>query len=57
MNNDYMTIPQLMEYIHVSRKTAYTIVACGKIPAYRPSPRKTLVKRADVDKYVNKYKL
>lgn len=52
----YMTIPEMGDYLHVSRKTAYAIMASGKIPIYRISPRKTLVRQGDVDKYVARYR-
>ena len=57
VNNEYMTVPAMMSYMCVSKKTAYRLLTDGKIPAYRPSARKTLVKRADVDKYICCHKL
>lgn len=54
--NEYMTIPEMQVYLHVSRKTAYTLAASDKIPTYRISQRKTLVKKTDIDNYVKKHK-
>lgn len=34
----------------LSRRTFFKLIADGKLSAYKPSGRKTLVKRADVDK-------
>ena len=56
-SSNYMTIPEMEDYLHVSRKTAYAIMAGGKIPIYRISPRKTLVRKVDVDKYITKYRV
>ncbi len=55
MENKYMTIPELGNYLHISRKTAYKLIQLGRIPSFRISERKTLVKQSDVDKYVEKY--
>ena len=56
MDGLYMTIPEMQSYLRISRKTAYNLAASGKIPTYRISPRKTLVRRTDIDKYVNSFK-
>lgn len=56
MENIWMTIPEMTEYMRVSRKTAYNLVKCKAIPSYRTSPRKTLVKKADIDKYITRHK-
>lgn len=51
-----MTIPEMQSYLRISRKTAYKLAASGKIPTYRVSPRKILVRKADVDKFVAAHK-
>jgi len=56
MATEYMTVKGMMEYLQISRKTAYNLAASGKIPTYRLSPRKTLVKKSDIDKYLAKRK-
>ena len=56
MENVYMTIPEMQSYLRISRKTAYKLAASGKIPTYRVSPRKILVRKVDVDKFVAAHK-
>ena len=57
MDSVYMTIPELMDYLHISRKTAYRLTTgTGTIPVYCLSQRKNLVKRMDVDKYLQRHK-
>lgn len=56
MGTEYMTIMEMMEYLKISRKTAYNLAASGSIPVYRLSPRKMLVKTSDIDKYLSKRK-
>jgi len=34
----------------LSRRTFFKLITDGKLPAYKPSKRKTLVKRSDVDR-------
>lgn len=48
----YMTVPEMAQFLKVSRGTAYRLIQSGRIPAYRPSPRKTLVRQLDVEKYI-----
>ncbi|MCC8060278.1 MAG: helix-turn-helix domain-containing protein [Clostridiales bacterium] len=55
-NPEYVTIMDLQDILCVSRKTAYKIAASGAIPIYRISPRKTLLKRSDVDRYVKSHR-
>jgi excisionase family DNA binding protein len=32
-----------------SKRTLWALIASGRLPAYQPSPRKTLIKRADLN--------
>lgn len=56
MDETWMTIPKMMEYMSISRKTAYKLIRDKKIPSYRISARKTLVKKEDIDKYIIKHR-
>jgi excisionase family DNA binding protein len=40
----------------LSRRTFFKLIADGKLSAYKPSKRKTLVKRADVDRLLEQYR-
>jgi excisionase family DNA binding protein len=51
-----MTVPDMTNYMRISKKTAYKLISDGKIPFCRISPRKILVSRDDVDTYVNRFK-
>ncbi len=56
IDETWLTIPKMMEYISISRKTAYKLIQDKKIPSYRISARKTLVKKEDIDKYIMKHR-
>jgi excisionase family DNA binding protein len=32
-----------------SKRTLWALIAAGRLPAYQPSPRKTLIKREDLN--------
>jgi len=51
----WMTVPEMAEYMRIGKKAAYRMIDVGDLPVYKLSERKTIVKRTDVDKYVNKY--
>lgn len=56
-SKEYMTVPEMMIYLSISKKTAYALIKSGAIPAFRLSERKTLVKRVDVVKYISRHRL
>lgn len=56
--SDYMTVPELGRYLSISnKKQLYELVHSGRIPVYQISERKTLVRKSDVDKWVQKHRI
>lgn len=56
--SDYMTIPELGRYLCISsKKQLYGFVHSGRIPVYQISERKTLVRKSEVDKWVQKHRI
>lgn len=53
-SSTYMTVPEAANYLRTDRKTIYRMIAASIIPAYRLSERKTLLKREELDKYLEK---
>jgi hypothetical protein len=49
---EYLDARRFEERYCLSRRTFFLWVAEGKLEAYRPSKRKTLVKRADVERVI-----
>lgn len=49
---DFIDARRFEERYCLSRRTFFAWIAEGKIEAYRPSKRKTLVKRSDVDRLI-----
>lgn len=48
-SKDFLTVPDTAKLLNCSLKTAYRLVASGRIPALKLSERKTLIKRSDID--------
>lgn len=49
---DFIDARRFEERYCLSRRTFFLWIAEGKLEAYRPSKRKTLVKRADVERVI-----
>ena len=48
--SQYIGFREFERDFNLSRRTFFLWTSEGKLPAYRPSKRKTLVKRADVER-------
>ncbi|MGH7963612.1 MAG: helix-turn-helix transcriptional regulator [Candidatus Binatia bacterium] len=51
-SNSYIDFRAFERETTLSRRTFFHWIAQGRLAAYRPSPRKTLVKRSDVDRII-----
>lgn len=51
----WMDVPGMAQYACIGIKMAYRLIQSGSIPSYKLSPRKTIVKRSDVDAYIEKH--
>jgi excisionase family DNA binding protein len=51
-HTEFIDARRFEERYSLSRRTFFAWIAEGKIEAYRPSKRKTLVKRSDVDRII-----
>lgn len=49
---EYLDARRFEERYCLSRRTFFAWIAEGKLEAYRPSKRKTLVKRSDIDRVI-----
>lgn len=50
--NEWMTVPEMAEYLRIGKKYAYRLINDNAIPSYKMSERKTLVKQSEVDNYI-----
>lgn len=50
MDTPYLDFRAFERDYSLSRRTFFAWIASGKLTAYRPSSRKTLVKRSDVER-------
>ena len=48
-SKDFLTVPDMAKLLNCSSKTAYRLVANGRIPSMKLSERKTLIRRSDID--------
>ena len=48
--SEYLDAKRFEEEYLFSRRTFFVWIAEGRLPAYKPSKRKTLVRRSDVEK-------
>jgi excisionase family DNA binding protein len=48
----YLTLGEAASELRISRRTAAALVAAGRLPVHRPSPRRIVVARADLDAYM-----
>lgn len=51
-DNNLMTIPEMAEYLKVSRGRAYEIIEIESIPIIKLSDRGTRVRKEDIQKYI-----
>ena len=54
-NNKLISVAELMEYLGVSRKTAYSLVQSGAIPSHRITERTIRIRMSDVNAYIEKH--
>jgi excisionase family DNA binding protein len=48
----FFTIPGAADYTTLSPRAIRRLVAEGRLPAYHPTPRRTVLDRADLDRVV-----
>jgi len=53
MQSDIMTIKELTEYLKLKEKTAYKLVAEGKIPGFKVGGAWRF-RKAEIDKWISK---
>ena len=52
MDREYMTAPEVAKLLGVSQRTVVVWCKAGKLKAYRPGGRNFIVKREDLDKFL-----
>lgn len=57
MERELMTIREAAEYLRVSPRTIYRLIEQGDLPVYRVSPRRLVVKRADLEALIRLIKV
>lgn len=51
-STEYITVMEAAKILHVPKAYIYSLINAGYIPAYRLSPRKTLLIREELDTYI-----
>lgn len=49
---EYITVTDAAKILGVKKSYIYDLINAGLLPAYRPSPRKTIIIREELDSYI-----